>query len=157
MPSGECTAEVDDEEYKGKVESLLKGKTMSVYALLLTQGQMGVREISRALRLSSPSLALHHLTKLVDSDLVEKDAHGEYSVKRTVRVGSMSLFVQLGRWLLPRFIFLATMFAVMLVLYTAFFLSWPPEGKDIMFLSVCLVAIVVIIHESRKTWLLKPF
>jgi predicted transcriptional regulator len=78
------------------VDKLLKGRTMSVYALLLSQGEMGVREVQRELGFSSPSLALHHLTKLTELDLVKKDAHGNYTVSRTVRVGSLSLFFKLG-------------------------------------------------------------
>ncbi len=148
---------MSDGDFREAVKELLKGKTMSVYALLLTKGAMGVREVSRTLGFSSPSLALHHLTKLVDNDLVVKDPHGEYSVNRTVWVGSMSLFVKLGRRLLPRFLFLATLFSAMLVVYIAFFMSWPLDGKDIMFISISLVATLLVINETRKTWLLGPF
>lgn len=139
------------------VNRLLKGRTMSVYALLLTHDKLGVRDIQRSLRFSSPSLALHHLTKLVEMDLVEKDPHGEYSVVKIVRVGSLSLFVRIGKRLLPRFLFLATLFSGMLIVYVFFFLSWPPTGADIMFLTLCLIAIAVVVHESRRVWLLSPF
>ena len=82
------------------VDKLLKGRTMSVYALLLSSGKMGVRDIQRTLGFSSPSLALHHLTKLSELDLVEKDIDGIYSVKRTVRVGSLSLFIKFSFFVL---------------------------------------------------------
>ena len=130
---------------------------MSVYALLLSQGEMGVREIQRELGFSSPSLALHHLTKLTELDLVKKDVHGNYSVSKTVRVGSLSLFIKLGSRLLPRFLFLGTLFTAMLVLYLVFFLSWPPTGGDLMFVVVSVIAILVVFYESRRIWLLKPF
>jgi hypothetical protein len=130
---------------------------MSVYALLLTRDKMGVRDIQRELGFSSPSLALHHLTKLSDLQLVEKDAHGEYSVIKTVRAGSLSLFVKIGKVLLPRFLFLITFFSAMLVLYMMFFSSWPLSGGDIMYLTLSIVAILLIIYESRRMWLLKPF
>ena len=139
------------------VDKLLKGRTMSVYALLLSQGEMGVREIQRELGFSSPSLALHHLTKLTELDLVKKDVHGNYSVSKTVRVGSLSLFIKLGSRLLPRFLFLGTLFTAMLVLYLVFFLSWPPTGGDLMFVVVSVIAILVVFYESRRIWLLKPF
>ncbi|MHA1907992.1 MAG: helix-turn-helix domain-containing protein [Candidatus Thorarchaeota archaeon] len=146
-----------DENEQELVNKLLKGRTMSVYALLLTHDKLGVREIQRALNFSSPSLALHHLTKLVELKLVEKDNHGDYSVVKLVRVGSLSLFVRFGKRLLPRFLFLVTLFTTMLAIYLLFFLSWPPTGPDIMFISLCIIAIVVVMHESRRVWLLSPF
>ena len=139
------------------VDKLLKGRTMSVYALLISQGEKGVREVQRELGFSSPSLALHHLTKLVELGLVKKDVHGIYTVSRIVRVGSLSLFIKFGSRLLPRFLFLGTLFTAMLILYTLFFLSWPPTGGDLMFLVMSIIAILVVFYESRRIWLLKPF
>ncbi len=130
---------------------------MSVYALLLTHEKLGVRDIQRELGLSSPSLALHHLTKLTELELVEKDNHGEYSVTKLVRVGSLSLFVRFGKRLLPRFLFLVTLFSGMLIVYLSFFCTWPPNGGDVMFISLCLISIVVVLHESRRVWNLSPF
>ncbi|MHA1864183.1 MAG: helix-turn-helix domain-containing protein [Candidatus Thorarchaeota archaeon] len=139
------------------VDKLLKGRTMSVYALLLSQGEMGVREVQRELGFSSPSLALHHLTKLSELNLVKKDAHGIYSVSKTVRVGSLSLFIKFGSRLLPRFLFLGTLFTAMLILYLVFFLSWPPTGGDLMYIVLSAIAIIIVFYESRRIWLLKPF
>ncbi|MFX1607050.1 MAG: hypothetical protein ACFFDD_14245 [Promethearchaeota archaeon] len=142
---------------KDLVNKLLKGRTMSVYALLLQNGEMGVRDVQRALGFSSPSLALHHLTKLTELDLVSKDADGIYSVKRTLRVGSLSLFIKFGTRLLPRFLFLGTLFSAMLVIYLLFFASWPLTGADVMFVSMSIVAILLSFYETRRIWLLKPF
>ena len=130
---------------------------MSVYALLLTHEKLGVRDIQRHLGFSSPSLALHHLTKLAELELVEKDIHGEYSVTKLVRVGSLSLFVRIGKRLLPRFLFLISLFTGMLVVYLAFFISWPPTGGDVMFIGLCLVSMIVVLQESRRVWNLSPF
>ena len=142
---------------KDLVDKLLKGRTMSVYALLLSSGEMGVRDIQRALGFSSPSLALHHLTKLSELDLVTKDADGIYSVKKTVRVGSLSLFIKFGTRLLPRFIFLGTLFSAMLVVYLFAFVSWPLTGGDLMFITMAVIAIALSFYESWRIWLLKPF
>ena len=142
---------------KDVVDKLLKGRTMSVYALLLQRGEMGVRDVQRALGFSSPSLALHHLKKLSELDLVSKDVDGVYSVKRTVRVGSLSLFIKFGTRLLPRFLFLGTLFSVMLVLYLLVIASWPLTGGDIMFISMSAIAILLSFNETRRIWLLKPF
>jgi len=118
---------------------------------------MGVRDIQRSLGFSSPSLALHHLTKLSELDLVSKDAHGIYSVTRTVRVGSLSLFIKFGTRLLPRFLFLGSLFSAMLAVYLLVFASWPPTGGDVMFITMSLIAILLSFYETRRIWLLKPF
>ena len=148
---------MSDDANKDLIHKLLKGRTMSVYALLLQRGEMGVRDVQRSLGFSSPSLALHHLTKLSELELVTKDADGIYGVKKTVRVGSLSLFIKFGTRLLPRFIFLGTLFSAMLVVYFLAFVSWPLTGGDIMFISMAVIAIVLSFYESWRIWLLKPF
>lgn len=130
---------------------------MSVYALLLSQGEMGVRDVQRALGFSSPSLALHHLSKLAELELVRKDEHGTYSISKTVRVGSLSLFIKFGTTLLPRFFFLGTLFIAMLFVYGVLFVTWPPTGEDLMFITLSLIAITVIFYETWKIWRLRPF
>jgi DNA-binding transcriptional ArsR family regulator len=148
---------MSSDDDRGLVDKLLKGRTMSVYALLLSSGEMGVRDVQRALGFSSPSLALHHLTKLSELDLVTKDTDGIYRVKKTVRVGSLSLFIKFGSHLLPRFVFLGTLFSAMLVVYLIGFASWPLTGGDIMFITMSLIAILLSFYETWRIWLLKPF
>ena len=143
---------IDDKQ----IAELLKGKTMKVYALLLTQDSMRMRDIQHTLDFSSPSLVIHHLTKLMDADLVKKDAHGDYSIKKDVRVGSLTLFVKLGRHFLPRFVFLASLLVCILVPYILFFMSMPPDGKDILFLTVVLSTIILLLHEAYRMWFLNP-
>ncbi|MFX1262565.1 MAG: winged helix-turn-helix domain-containing protein [Promethearchaeota archaeon] len=144
------------EEDVQSIEELLKGRTMSVYSLLLTRDEMGVREIQRELGFSSPSLSKHHLTKLEEAGLVTKNAHGEYSVARTVRVGSLTLFVRIGKRFLPRFAFLATLFTGMLIVYLAFYCEFPPRGEDIMFIAMGLIAVLMSLYESYRLLMLKP-
>ncbi|MFQ5834283.1 MAG: winged helix-turn-helix domain-containing protein [Candidatus Thorarchaeota archaeon] len=144
------------EEYRENIEELLKGRTMSVYSLLLTQDKLGVREIQRQLGFSSPSLSMHHLKKLEDAGLVTKNEHGEYSVARTVRVGSLTLFVRIGKRFLPRFLFLGTLLIGMLLVYLVFFCSWPLVAQDVMYIAMSAVAIVLSLYEGYRLLMLKP-
>ena len=139
-----------------QIIELLKGKTMKVYALLLTRDSMRMRDIQHALDFSSPSLVLHHLTKLMNAELVKKDEYGDYSIKKDVRVGSLTLFVQLGRHFLPRFVFLASLLVCILVPYVILFMAIPPDGKDILFLSVVLSTIILLLYESYRIWFMNP-
>lgn len=142
---------------EGSLPGMLKDKTLSVYALLLTHGPLGVRDVQRRLQLSSPSLAGHHLGKLVDLDLIEKSFEGQYSVKRNVRIGSLSIFVKVGNRLLPRLMFLLVYLLTMLVLYCIFFISWPIAGHDIMIVSIIVVSGLVLAHETVQLYRLGPF
>ncbi len=146
-----------NDEHKDMINKLLKGRTMSVYALLLTNEGLGVREVQRKLGFSTPSLALHHLTKLQELELIDKNVHGEYFIKKHVKAGSLSLFVRLGKHLLPRFLFLLTFLSFMLIVYSLFFLSWPITGNDLMFIMLCVITIGVVLYESVKIWNLSPF
>jgi predicted DNA-binding transcriptional regulator len=148
----QMTEELDEEQ----IAELLKGKTMKVYALLLTQSEMRMRDIQHKLNFSSPSLVIHHLNKLMAADLVEKDAYGDYSVKREVRVGSLTLFVQFGKYFLPRFIFQASLLLCIVVPYVLFFMSIPPDGKDILFLFVVGSTVILLIYEAYRMWFLSP-
>jgi hypothetical protein len=92
----------------------------------------------------------------MDADLVKKDAYGDYSVKKDVRVGSLTLFVKMGRHFIPRFVFLATLLGCILVPYVLFFMSIPPDGKDVLFLFVVIATIIILIHETYRMWFLNP-
>jgi DNA-binding transcriptional ArsR family regulator len=61
---------------------------------MLQQGQsVGVREVQRAIGMSSPSVSSHHLNKLVDMDLIKKLPDNSYELKRVVKVGILRNFV----------------------------------------------------------------
>ncbi len=66
--------EVEDEE---KLAAELKGNTLRVYLYVLkSAGNVGVREVQRALGFSSPTLAVYHLDKLAELGLMEKRLRG---------------------------------------------------------------------------------
>ena len=67
-----------------KSDDVLKGTTAEVYRFILTVGKpVGVREVQRALNLSSPSLALYHLSKLEEVGLLKRE-NGNYVVDKVV-------------------------------------------------------------------------
>src|SRR3989442_784787 len=83
------------EEREKIIESELKGVTLRVYWHILGSKKqvVGVRAVQRALGLSSPSVALHHLEKLRGLGLLEKDSTGEYHLVEQVKVGVLQNFV----------------------------------------------------------------
>jgi DNA-binding transcriptional ArsR family regulator len=140
------------------IESKLKGKTLQIYWYLLgsPSSRVGVREIQRSLSLSSPSVASHHLEKLLSLGLVEKSMTGEYFLVQEIKVGLLKFFTRLGRFLVPRYLFyslwLSTMFAIYLTLY------WPSGCiHNIAAIIFGSIASVILWFETVRLWRAKPF
>lgn len=93
-------------------KSQLSGTTLKIYAYLVSRGEpVGPREITRALGLSSPSLAYYHLRKLEELGLVEKRSEGYVAIS-SVRIEG---FISLGRRLIPRLLFYSMFYLGLLI------------------------------------------
>jgi len=102
-----------------ELEPDLRGNTLRVYWYMLQQGErVGVREVQRAMGMSSPSVASHHLTKLADMELIEKKSDNSYELVRIVKVGVLRNFVAIRGTLLPRYTFVAIFFTMYTVAYS---------------------------------------
>jgi predicted DNA-binding transcriptional regulator len=137
-----------------QIESELKGKTLQIYWYMLRSpgSHVGVREIQRALHLSSPSVAAHHLEKLVTMGLVDKTRIGEYYITQEVKVGLLRFFTRLGRFLVPRYLFYSIWFTTMLILYMALYRQYSPVA-----LIFGTLASLVLWLETIRLWRQKPF
>src|SRR6266571_7462148 len=103
------------EELSGRndPEYVLRGKTLKVYLYLLRHKQArGVSEVQHALGFSSPSIAVHHLDKLLRLGVVSKDEFGSYILERKIDSSILQGFVNIGSLILPRFAFYAGFFLV---------------------------------------------
>jgi predicted DNA-binding transcriptional regulator len=139
------------------LESMLKGKTLLVYWYLLEQPShtVGVREVQRALHLSSPSVAVHHLEKLHDLGLVTKKGTGEYVLEEEVKVGILRFFTRMGRFLVPRYLFYSVLFSTMLIAYLTLcaFQQILPSFYAVVFGAIGTAAFWV---ETFRLWRAKP-
>jgi hypothetical protein len=138
-----------------EIETLLKGNTLRVYWYLLSKPEtlIGARQTQRALRFSSPALAVYHLDKLSDLGLIEK-TNGEYRLVKTVNIGVLKQFVRFGTFMIPRYFLYATMFTTLLI----FFLT---QLKTLNFYSMfalvsILLAVGVTWFETLMTWKQRP-
>ncbi|MGD8506522.1 MAG: hypothetical protein PVF15_07665 [Candidatus Bathyarchaeota archaeon] len=140
------------------VESQLKGKTLQVYWHMLRspQSKVGVREIQRSLGFSSPSVAAHHLDKLLSLRLIEKTRTGEYFLKQEVKVGLLRLFTRLGRYLVPRYLFYSVWFSTMLAVYVIFY-GHTFSIHNLVALIFGSAASLVLWFETVRVWRAKPF
>lgn len=137
------------------IESALKGNTLRVYWVLLQSptGVVGARETQRALKFSSPALAVYHLDKLTELGLADK-TNGEYRLVKAVNVGVLKQFVRFGAFMLPRHFLYATMFTTLLIFFVIQF-------KQVNFYStfallIGLLATGIMWYETIKAWRQKP-
>ncbi|MEM2104176.1 MAG: ArsR family transcriptional regulator [Candidatus Bathyarchaeia archaeon] len=135
----------------------LRGKDWKVYWLLLKNGRpMSVREVQRALRFSSPSVAQHHLEQLRDLGLVQKDVVGCYSLVGEVKIGVLRHFIKLGRILFPRYLFYAVFSTTFYAAYLLFLMQgFTRENLFIIFFGA--IVSVIFWYEAVKIWRQKPF
>ncbi|MHA2201388.1 MAG: winged helix-turn-helix domain-containing protein [Candidatus Thorarchaeota archaeon] len=137
-------------------EEELHGNTLSVYWFMVRENQPhSAREIQRRVGLSSNSLALHHLKKLMDLGLVDTDDFGSYIVVRRVRTGLLGFFVGSGRFFVPRLLIYAAASTGFLIPYLTFLpLLLNPSGV-VLLIGHILVTIVFWI-ETIKIWNSQP-
>jgi len=139
------------------IESQLKGKTLLVYWFILKSpgSTIGVREIQRALGFSSPSVAAHHLDKLLSLGLVDRTLRGEYILKEEVKVGVLRFFTRLGRFLIPRYLFYSVWFSTMLIVYLAIY-GHSGGIHNIIAVIFGVLACSILWYETLRLWREKP-
>lgn len=134
------------------IESELKGTTLRVYwEVFKSTRPVGVREMQRLTRLSSPSTALYHLEKLRGLGVVQKDEYGRYGVVEEIKPSQFRMFLRIGRIILPRFVFYAVFFVAALAMYLAQSLVTRSE-TNVMALILGSSAALVCVYEAIRIW-----
>lgn len=133
-------------------EDVLRGLTLKVYHYVLKSGhETGIREVQRALKLSSPTLAVYHLEKLEQVGLVKKGVMG-YTVDR-VYVRNL---VRLRRLLIPKYFFYALFFSLAVVLELTVFRPVVFTSEFMFAFIISCAAAVSFIYETIRTWTKEP-
>lgn len=134
----------------------ISGNTLLVYWYIFKKGDAcGVREIQRSLGFSSSSTAHYHLEKLEDKGLLTKDSYGNYLVNNKVKVGVVSPFIFIYRFVFPRQLIYAAESTAMWVFFLAFFWKFlTPTVILALFPSV--VASGIFWYETVRLWASLP-
>ncbi len=129
-------------------KDVLRGLTLKVYRFILKNDKpVGIREVQRALNLSSPTLALYHMNKLEEAGLIKKELDG-YVADRII----LENLVRFRRILIPRnffyMIFLITSLVMLAVL-----LRPPTLTREYVFsLAVITIAAATSVYETIRTF-----
>jgi DNA-binding transcriptional ArsR family regulator len=123
---------------------VLRGLTLKVYRFVLKNDKpVGIREVQRALNLSSPTLALYHMNKLEEAGLIKKEADG-YVADRII----LENLIRLRRILVPRNFFYMIFFIASLAILVVF-MRPPSLSREYMFsLAVVSVAAATSVYET---------
>ena len=136
-----------------KAESELRGTTLRVYWELFRKNRpLGVREVQRSLKLSSPSTSLYHLEKIRELGVAEKNHHGQYFISSEIKVGNLRQFVRFGRLILPRYIFYAAFFWSALFFYLIETSLISNVQTNLTAVGFVICAIIVTTYEALRTW-----
>lgn len=127
--------------------------TFRVYVHMLKVKDATAREVYRALDMSSPSLSLLHLEKLVKLGLVKKDTSGYHISSKAKRLGMLKFFHLMGRWFIPRHFFYFIFFVGMTLLFI--FLSLQNQAY-ILPLIVALMSALINFYETVNFYRLLP-
>jgi DNA-binding transcriptional ArsR family regulator len=132
----------------GEAEDVLRGTTLEVYRFLLKRNEpVGAREVQRALKLSSPSLATYHLSKLEETGLLRKE-NGKFRVNKVLLEDS----IRIKRFLIPRFLFYSVFAVLALVFELTLLRPTVITGQYFFFIAVTLACALAFCFETAKTW-----
>ena len=130
---------------------VLTGNTAQVYRYAIKQRKpIGVREVQRALKLSSPTLAAYHLDKLEEAGLLKQTPDG-YIVEKLV----LENFVRLRQLLLPKYLFYFAVFATAVIFQIVLFRPSQLTREYLFSTSMLLVAAAYFAYETVTTLLKK--
>ncbi len=127
-------------------DDVLRGLTLRVYKFVLKNDRpVGIREVQRALDLSSPTLALYHINKLEEAGFIKKELNG-YVADRIV----LRNLVRLRRVLIPRNLFYTVFFLTSLMFLIVFLRPSILTREYIFSLGVVSVAAATSVYETIK-------
>ena len=125
---------------------ILTGNTAQVYRYAIKQRKpIGIREVQRALKLSSPTLAAYHLDKLEEAGLLKQTPDG-YVVEKLV----LENFVRL-RQLLPKYLFYFAVFSTAVLFQMTLFRPSQLTREYLFSTSMLVLAAVYFAYETIIT------
>ena len=153
--------DIKTENLKVNQEKILHGKALQIYWYILTHNRAGLREIQKALKISSTGTVSYQINKLLKAGIIsKKEKDGKYYVKEGVKKGMFGFFFRFGSFMIPRFSLYLIInilgfvgFAFFASIYGDTFITNPGSLFSLFFL---MFSTSVYIFESIKLWERKP-
>ncbi len=120
-------------------------------SLLAVQRPIGPREVARRLGMSSHTVAIYHLEKLCDENVVEKNIDGEYQVKPEANLGFLDNFLYIRDKTVPRVLFYAVVITGLVAFYSIF-VGFDYSIHSLFTLTLGIISMVFFWMEVYRTW-----
>jgi len=131
-----------------ETEDVLRGTTLKVYKYVLEKGAVGIREVQRGLKLSSPTLASYHLNKLEKAGLIKQTIEGYEADQVFLRN-----MIRLRRTLIPRYFFYSVFCVSALILELTLFKPPNWTREYIFAVATTFVSAIFFVYETILTFL----
>lgn len=128
----------------------IKGNTLRTYLYLLRSGTSELREVQRALELSTPSLAAYHLGKLVEAGYVSQDERGRYMITWDATKDLLEGYVRIGTVVFPQLFFFSILFTAVVGFFAAMSLFNAAYVSPLVAGSVVMIA--TFWYETSRVW-----
>ena len=118
---------------------------------MLRNGPCELRDVQRALKLSTPSLAFYHLSRLIQAGSVKRTEDGRYVALKDISADLIDGYVKFGRRIIPQMFFLTLIFTLILAFYISLIWRTPLDLDDVVTLVYSL-SVIVLWYETIKVW-----
>ncbi len=149
-------------EFKPEItEEFLQGKTLQVYWYFFTKRKAGVREIQKALNISSSGTASYQITKLLNAGIITRDEEeGKYSIKEDIKIGILKFFIRIGNRTIPRISLYLMIYSFAFIIYLILAMiqgmNFFSDPLNLLLLLFLILGTIIFIIESFKIRKLKP-
>lgn len=131
-----------------KHDNILHGTTLRVYRFIISKNEpVGVREIQRKLKFSSPSLAQYHVDKLRNEGLIKEDTGG-YIADKVI----LQNLIRFRNMLIPRFFFYFLVFSFGLIIELTLLLPLIVTREYAVAVAFTLAATLAFGFETYRNW-----
>jgi DNA-binding transcriptional ArsR family regulator len=116
--------------------------------LLKAKKPLGIREIQRALNLSSPSVAQYHLLKLEHAGLVKKEM-GDYVINKVL----LESCIKISRFIVPIYLFYSVLALVILLIQVTFLRPDFLYREYYFSVLASILFLGIFCYETVKIWI----
>ena len=128
----------------------IRGNTLKAYLYLLKHGPSELREVQRALDLSSASLASYHLGKLADAGYVSQDETGKYFAVKDASTKVLEGYSKVGSAVVPQLFFFSLLFTILIAFFS--FEYFFGSGFTVWIIIVSIALIALLWYETVVLW-----
>jgi hypothetical protein len=128
----------------------IKGNTLKVYLQLVKNGPCELREVQRAVGLSTASLASYHLGRLVDSGYAKQDELGRYLATNESSVGILEGYSKIGPTIVPQLFFFTVLFTILGAFFS--FETLYSRGYAAYLVAVSIAMAATLWYETLRLW-----